>query len=40
MPKIKKYITEIFANISDEEIELLHKMSTKFETALTDNIKN
>jgi DNA-binding MarR family transcriptional regulator len=40
MPKIKKYITEIFANISDEEIELLHKMSTKFETALIDNIKN
>ncbi len=40
MPKIKKYITEIFENISDEEIELLHKMSTKFETALTDNIKN
>jgi len=40
MPKIKKYITEIFANISDNEIELLHKMSTKFETALTDNIKN
>lgn len=40
MPKIKKYITEIFANISDDEIELLHKMSTKFETALTDNIKN
>ncbi|MBR1619682.1 MarR family transcriptional regulator [bacterium] len=39
MPKIKKYITEIFANISDEEIELLHKMSKKFETALTDNIK-
>jgi len=40
MPKIKKYITEIFANIPDEEIELLHKMSAKFETALTDNIKN
>ena len=40
MPKIKKYITEIFANISDEEIELLHKMSTKFETALIDNVKN
>ena len=40
MPKIKKYITEIFENISDEEIELLHKMSTKFETALIDNIKN
>lgn len=40
MPKIKKYITEIFANISDEEIELLHKMSHKFETALSDNIKD
>ena len=34
MPKIKKYITEIFKNISDEEIELLHTMSTKFEKAL------
>lgn len=40
MPKIKKYITEIFADISDEEIELLHKMSRKFETALSDNIKD
>ena len=34
MPKLKKYITEIFKNISDEEIELLHTMSTKFEKAL------
>jgi len=34
MPKIKKYITEIFKNISDDEIELLHTMSTKFEKAL------
>lgn len=40
MPKIKKYITEIFENISDEEIELLHKMSRKFETALSDNIRD
>ena len=40
MPKIKKYITEIFANIPDEEIELLHKMSRQFETALSDNIKD
>ena len=34
MPKIKKYITEIFENISDEEIELLHSMSDKFTKAL------
>ena len=40
MPKIKKYITEIFANIPDEEIELLHKMSRQFETALSNNIRN
>ena len=40
MPKIKKYITEIFANIPDEEIELLHKMSRQFETALSDSIKD
>lgn len=40
MPKIKKYITEIFENITDEEIELLHSMSKKFEKALTLNIRN
>lgn len=40
LPKIKKYITEIFANIPDEEIELLHKMSTKFQTALSNSIKD
>lgn len=40
MPKIKKYITEIFENIPDEEIELLHSMSKKFEKALTLNIRN
>ena len=38
MPLIKKYITEIFENISDEEIELLHSMSTKFEKALAKNL--
>jgi DNA-binding MarR family transcriptional regulator len=35
MPVIKKYLTEIFESISDEEIELLHTMSVKFEKALT-----
>lgn len=40
MPKIKKYITEIFANISDDEIALLHSMSGKFEKALIQNKKN
>lgn len=34
IPVMKKYITEIFENISDDEIELLHTMSTKFEKAL------
>ena len=38
MPKIKKYITEIFKNISDEEIELLHSMSDKFTKALAKNL--
>lgn len=40
MPKIKKYITELFVNITDEEIALLHSMSGKFEKALTQNVKN
>ena len=34
MPKIKKSITDIFASVSDEEIELLHKLSKKFEKDL------
>ncbi len=38
MPKIKKYITEIFKNISDDEIELLHSMSDKFTKALAKNL--
>ncbi|MBO6257472.1 MarR family transcriptional regulator [bacterium] len=39
MPVIKKYLTEIFESISDEEIELLHSMSIKFENALIKNKK-
>jgi len=34
MPKIKKFITEIFKNISDDEIELLHQLSKKFQIDL------
>ena len=42
MPKIKVFITEIFENIADEEIELLHKLSGKFQKDLSnisDNIR-
>ena len=35
MPKIKVFIMEIFENITDEEIELLHKLSKKFQTDLS-----
>jgi DNA-binding MarR family transcriptional regulator len=35
MPKIKVFITEIFENIEDEEIELLHKLSGKFQKDLS-----
>ena len=31
MPKVKKFITEIFINISDEEIDMLHDLSKKFQ---------
>ena len=34
MPKIKQFITEIFINIDDSEIEILHKLSHKFEADL------
>lgn len=34
IPKIKKCITDLFENITDEEIELLHALSTKFQTEL------
>ncbi|GEM_PF-7090560 len=29
MPKIKKYIEDMFSNISDEEVEMLHNLSKK-----------
>ncbi len=31
---IKQFITDIFVNIDDSEIEMLHKLSDKFETDL------
>ena len=36
MPKIKQFITEIFKNIDDSEIEILHKLSNKFQADLSD----
>lgn len=35
MPKIKIFITEIFEHIEDEEIELLRKLSGKFQKDLS-----
>ena len=35
MPKIKDFITEIFKNIDDSEIEILHKLSHKFQADLS-----
>ncbi len=35
MPHMKQFITEIFTHISDDEIDLLHKLSTKFENDLS-----
>lgn len=35
MPKIKEFITDIFENITDNEIETLHKMSKKFQSDLS-----
>ena len=35
MPHIKQFITDIFENISDEEIALLHTLSTKFQMDLS-----
>jgi DNA-binding MarR family transcriptional regulator len=34
MPKIKKCITDMFESVSDEEIELLHSLSKKFDKDL------
>ena len=36
MPKIKQFITEIFKNIDNSEIDILHKLSTKFQADLSD----
>ena len=35
IPKMKQFITEIFVNISDEEVELLHSLSNKFQSDLS-----
>ena len=35
MPKMKQFITEIFTHISDSEIDLLHGLSDKFQTDLS-----
>ena len=35
IPKMKQFITEIFVNISDEEIEMLHSLSSKFQNDLS-----
>ena len=38
MPKIKQFITEIFKNIDNSEIDILHKLSNKFQADLSDSI--
>ena len=38
MPKIKQFITDIFKNIDNSEIEILHKLSSKFQADLSDVI--
>lgn len=35
MPKIKQFITDIFKNIDNQEIEILHKLSNKFQADLS-----
>lgn len=35
MPKIKQFITELFKNIDNSEIEILHKLSNKFQADLS-----
>ena len=35
MPKIKNFILEMFGDISDDEIELLHNLSKKFQSDLS-----
>ena len=36
IPKIKQFITDIFKNIDNSEIEILHKLSNKFQADLSD----
>ena len=38
MPKIKQFITDIFKNIDNSEIDILHKLSNKFQADLSDVI--
>ena len=38
MPKIKQFITEIFINIDNSEIDILHRLSNKFQADLSDSI--
>ena len=35
IPKMKQFITEIFVNINNDEIEMLHKLSDKFQFDLS-----
>ena len=39
MPKIKKMITDIFENITDEELDTLHTLSKKFQSDLLNIIR-
>ena len=39
IPKMKQFITEIFTNINNNEIDLLHKLSDKFEHDLSKAIE-
>ena len=35
IPKMKQFLTEIFTNINDNEIDMLHNLSKKFQSDLT-----
>lgn len=37
IPKIKKYLSDIFINITDNEIDMLHSLSKKFQKDLHEN---
>lgn len=38
MPNMKKFLTNVFENITDEEIDLLHTLSAKFQKDLSNAI--